>query len=255
MLTSITAIVCFFMKNVTLRRALSSDRWYRSCHSELQMALVSLARPVRLAHGEELFLLGEQSQGLFCVLDGALLVSNVDRDGKVAVLSQVEPVQWFGEISTLDRGPRHFSAHANGDTKVLCVDGAVLEPWLNAHPLCWRDLGVLASGKLRVALDVIQEQAFLPLEQRVFRRLERIASGYGSRVTPKKRVRIPQEVIAQMLGVSRQSANRALKYLEEVGLIFRSYGIVELRTRATTDEKSCGGPTTSSPPWAMEPGP
>src|SRR3990167_8997407 len=81
MLTSITAIVCFFMKNVTLRRALSSDRWYRSCHSELQTALVSLARPVRLAHGEELFLLGEQSQGLFCVLDGALLVSNVDRDG------------------------------------------------------------------------------------------------------------------------------------------------------------------------------
>lgn len=219
------------------------------------MALVSMARPVRLAHGEDLFLQGEPSQGLFCVLDGALLVSNVDRDGKVAVLSQVEPVQWFGEISTLDRGPRHFSAHANGDTKVLCVDGAVLEPWLNAHPLCWRDLGVLASGKLRVALDVIQEQAFLPLEQRVFRRLERIASGYGSRVTPKKRVRIPQEVIAQMLGVSRQSANRALKYLEEVGLIARSYGIVELRTRAATDEKSCGGPTTSSPPWAMEPGP
>lgn len=240
------------MKNVTLRRALSSDRWYRSCHSELQTALVTLARPVRLAHGEELFLLGEHSQGLFCVLEGALLLSNVNKDGQVAVLSQVEPVQWFGEISTIDRGPRHFSAYANGDTQVLCVDGARLEPWLNAHPLYWRDVSVLACCKLRVALDVIQEPAFFTLEQRILKRLERIASGYGSRVTPGKHVQVPQEVIAQMMGVSRQSANRALKNLEEEGLISRSYGIVELHTDADTYDKACGGPTASSHPLCTE---
>jgi CRP/FNR family cyclic AMP-dependent transcriptional regulator len=219
------------MKTVTLRRALCADRWFQACPEAMQGALIALGRPTQLSHGESLFQMGDQGHGLYCVLQGALLISNINEEGKVSVLSQVEPVQWFGEIATLDRGPRHFSAHANGETEVLCVDGPGLEEWLNAHPLHWRHIGILASSKLRVALDVLQESAFLPLEQRILRRLERIASGYGSRVTPQRHVRVPQEVIAQMMGISRQSANKALKTLEESGLIARNYGMVELLTK------------------------
>lgn len=237
----ISADLCVFMKTVTLHRTLCTDRWYRSCPPELQTVLVSASRPVQLAQGEALFRLGESGSGLYCVLEGALLVSNVSKEGKVAVLSQIEPCQWFGEIATIDRGPRHFSAHANEDTKVLCVAGETLEPWLNEHPLCWRDIGVLACSKLRVALDALQEVSLLTLDQRILKRLERIASGYGSRTTPKKRVRVPQEVIAQMMGVSRQSVNRALSSLEEAGLISRTYGIVELHSPAQAIPDSTPG--------------
>lgn len=219
------------MKTVTLRRALCADRWFQACPEELQTALIRLGRPQRLAHGEPLFRVGDPDHGLFCVLQGAVLASNINPEGKVSVLSQVEPVQWFGEITTLDRGPRQFSVHANGDAEVHCVDGPGLEEWLNAHPLHWRHIGILASAKLRVAMDVLQEAAFLSLEQRILKRLERIASGYGSRVSPQRHVKVPQEVIAQMMGISRQSANKALKSLEESGLIARNYGMVELLTR------------------------
>jgi CRP-like cAMP-binding protein len=220
------------MKSNPLHRKLSTDRWYRACPGELQAALVRLSRPIRLNDGEELFQRGDGDVGLYCVLDGALLISNVNDDGRMAVLSQVEPCQWFGEIATLDQGPRHFSAHANGNTEVLFVPGEALVPWLNLHPLCWRDIGILACSKLRVALDAIQEISFLSLEQRILRRLERIASGYGSRVSPSKRVKVSQEVIAQMMGVSRQSANKAMKTLEELGLISRNYGVVELHNKS-----------------------
>jgi CRP/FNR family cyclic AMP-dependent transcriptional regulator len=216
------------MKTVTLRRALCADHWFQSCPEVLQTALIALGRPKRLSHAEPLFLKGDPGHGLYCVLHGAVLVSNINEEGKVSVLSQVEPVQWFGEIAALDRVPRHFSAHANGDAEVLCVDGPGLEAWLNAHPLHWRHIGILVSAKLRVALDVLQEAAFLPMEQRILRRLERIATGYGSRVTPQRHVKVPQEVIAQMMGISRQSANKALKTLEESGFIARNYGMVEL---------------------------
>ncbi len=216
------------MKTVTLLRALNEDRWFRSCPEDLQRALIHLGRTARLRSGESLFRVGDRPSGLYCVLQGALLISNINKEGKVSVLSQVEPVQWFGEIATLDQGPRHFSAHANDEAQVLCVDGASLEAWLNSHPLFWRNIGVLACAKLRVALDALQELAFLPLEQRILRRLEHIASGYGSRVSPRRHVKVPQEVIAQMMGVSRQSANRALRTLEEVGAISRNYGMVEL---------------------------
>lgn len=225
------------MKSSPLHLKLGTDKWYRACPPELQAALVRLSRPIRLSGGQELFQRGEVEGGLYCVLHGALLISNVSQDGRVAVLSQVEPCQWFGEISTLDRGPRPFSAHANGNAEVLSVSGDALVPWLNQHPLCWRDIGILASHKLRVALDAIQEVSFLTLEQRILKRLERVATGYGSRVKPSKRVNVPQEVIAQMMGVSRQSANKALKALEEVGLISRSYGVVELHTGVAEKHK------------------
>lgn len=230
------------MKSSPLHLKLGSDKWYRACPAELQAALVRLSRPIRLCDGQELFQRGEGESGLYCVLHGALLISHVDADGRIAVLSQVEPCQWLGEIATLDRGPRPMSAHANGNTEVLFVPGEPLESWLNQHPLCWRDIGLLACHKLRVALDVIQEIAFLPLEQRILKRLERIATGYGSRVKPNKRVKIPQEVIAQMMGVSRQSANKALKMLEEVGLISRSYGVVELHTGVAEKHQLSGHP-------------
>ncbi|HEX5739787.1 MAG TPA: Crp/Fnr family transcriptional regulator [Hydrogenophaga sp.] len=197
----------------------------------MQAALVELSRPIRLVHGQELFRRWEYGSGLYCVLGGALLVNNVDEEGRIAVLCQVEPCQWIGEVSTLDRGPRHFSAHANGATELLFVPGDAIESWLNQHPLCWRDIGILACNKFRMALDVFQDNAFMSLEQRILKRLEWIATGYGSRVKPLKRVRVPQEVIAQMMGVSRQSTNKAMKTLEAVGLISRSYGVVELHNR------------------------
>lgn len=154
------------MKTSALHLKLHSDRWYRACPAELQAALLRLSRTIRLSDGQAFFQRGEGDNGLCCVVNGALVVSNVDENGRVAVLSQVEPCQWMGEISTLDRGPRHFSAHANGDTEVLFVAGNALESWLNQHPLCWRDIGVLACQKLRVALDAIQDITFMSLEQR-----------------------------------------------------------------------------------------
>lgn len=212
----------------SLRLRLSADRWYVSCPPELQVALVKLSRLIQLRHGQALFEPDEKGSGLCCVVGGSLLVSNVNEEGKVHVLAQVEPCQWMGEISTLDSGPRAMGAYANGITEVLFVPGEALECWLNQHPQYWRHIGILACQKLRGALDSLQELSFLSLEQRILKRLERVATGYGSRVVPAKRVKVPQEVIAQMMGISRQSANKALKSLEEMGLISRSYGAVEL---------------------------
>ncbi len=214
----------------SLRVALQSDLWYSNCSPELQLALVSLSRTTKLATDESLFHVGDSGGGMYCVLEGALLVSNVNDEGKVSVLSQVEPYQWFGEISLIDKGVRPFSARAICPTRILLVPECQLVAWLNEHPQCWRDIGLLACAKLRIALDAYQDLALLSLEQRILKRLHLVASGYGTRVVPRTHVQVPQDVVAQMMGVSRQSTNRALKSLEEAGLIERRYGQITLKT-------------------------
>ena len=117
---------------------------------------------------------------------------------------------------------------ADGPTQVLVVPREALLVWLDVHPAMWRELARLACRKLRVLFVAVEELAQLPLEERVWRRLQLVARGYGSRDAPRRRIRLSQEVLAQMLGVSRQSINKALKALEAGGRLRLHYGEIEL---------------------------
>ena len=75
---------------------------------------------------------------------------------------------------------------------------------------------------------MMQDLAQPPLEERVWRRLQLVAQGYGSREAPRRRIHLSQEVLAQMLGVSRQSINKALKAMEAGGRLRLHYGEIEL---------------------------
>lgn len=75
----------------------------------------------------------------------------------------------------------------------------------------------------------IEDIAHLPLEGRLAKRLWLVAHGYGGRSgAPRRVLSLPQEQLALMLGVSRQSANKALRALEARGLIALRYGGIEL---------------------------
>lgn len=211
----------------SLRGLLASEPWFGSCPAALQQALVDLGRLQPLADGEPLFARGEAAAGLCCVVAGALRVGSIDAEGDAALLAFIEPYQWFGEISMIDGLPRTHDASAEGETELLLVPEAALQAWLDAHPLHWRDLARLACGKLRQAFEVLEDIQRLPLEQRLIKMLRRQARGYGSR-PPRRTLRLPQEQLALMMGVSRQSVNKALRTLETQGVLALRYGGIDL---------------------------
>jgi CRP/FNR family cyclic AMP-dependent transcriptional regulator len=208
---------------------LQADLWFSRCPAELQEALLRLARPVQVAPGQAVFTRGQPPAGLCCVLQGALRVGAVQADGSESVLAFIEPGQWFGEISLIDGRPRTHDAVADGATQVLLVPQAALLAWLQAHPAHWRPIAELACTKLRMLFGVLEDIALLPLEGRLAKRLWLVAHGYGGRNGPPRQLlRMPQEQLALMLGVSRQSTNKALRALEARGLIAQHYGGIEL---------------------------
>jgi len=211
-----------------LQAALQTDDWFAACPHALQQQLLGLARWRRLAPDEPLFARGGDADGLCCVAAGALRIGAHDAEGQAAVLAYLEPYQWFGEISMIDSLPRTHDAVADVASQVLVVPRADLLAWLDTHPVYWRDMARLACRKLRVAFVVLEELAQLPLEERVLRRLQLLAMGYGSRDVARRRVRVAQDVLARMLGVSRQSTNKALKQLEARGALRLHYGEIEL---------------------------
>ena len=213
---------------MSLLAALQSDDWFSGCPPQLQQTLLRLAVVRRLEAGEALFTRGSPASGMYCVIAGAVHIGAQDAEGRAAVLAYLEPYQWFGEISVIDGQPRTHDAIADLPGEVLVVPRGGLEDWLETHPQHWRDLARLSCRKLRVSFTVLEELAQLPLEERVLRRLRLLAQGYGSREVARQHIRVGQEVLARMLGISRQSVNQALKQLAAKGLVRLHYGEIEL---------------------------
>lgn len=211
--------------------ALRSHVWFASCSPEFQEALVDRSRVVHLRGGDRLFAKGENDEALCCVLSGALKVGSFNPDDESHLLSlYVEPYQWFGEIALIDQLPRSQDAVADGASSVLVASRSTLEPWLNKHPQHWRDVARLACLKLRVLVVMMEDNATLALEQQLARRLLMTSTNFAMNypMSFKRHLRLPQEYLARMMGVSRQTINRALKQLAEQGVIAVRYADIEL---------------------------
>lgn len=217
--------------SASLLPALRSHLWFASCAPAFQQALLVLGRLHHLEAGETLFVRGDDDAGLCCVVAGAVRLGSINpRNGAQRLLMYLEPYHWFGEVTVIDRQPRAQDAVADLDSIVLVVPRSRLEPWLDAHPAHWRDLSRLACSKLRLMLAAAEDHATLPVEQQLARRLVLAVSNFGQ-TTPahwRRRVRLPQEYLASMLGVSRQTVNKALRALEREGLLRLGYAELEI---------------------------
>lgn len=211
-----------------LRPLLVQDSWFGACAPAFQDALLTYGKVRRLVDGEALYSrMTQPEQSLFCVLEGALCIGSTDTNGLASMLVYLEPFHWFGELPLIDGQPRTHDAVADGTTCVLCVPEDRLIRWLESHPENWRDLARLCAYKLRVAYKVLGEPG--TLLQLVARRLWLAAHGFGSRTEdPRTILRLSQEQLAFMLGVSRPSVHKALRMLELEGIIKQHYRKIEV---------------------------
>jgi len=116
------------------RPQLATTPWFKNLPIELQDYLVARSDLLRLKKGQQLYRRGEQSFGLYAILEGALSIGTVGADGKEALLAVLGPTAWIGEVSMFDRLPRPHDALALGKTLVLHVPGPALEALLGGHP-------------------------------------------------------------------------------------------------------------------------
>ncbi|MFT7772191.1 Crp/Fnr family transcriptional regulator [Roseateles sp.] len=195
----------------------------------MQDALLAHGRHRSLAPSERLFAQGEPGGGLFCVMSGSLTVQSVDAEGQMPVLVVLTPFHWFGELSFTDGLPRSHDAVADVPSQVFSVPREPLLAWLEGHPRHWRDIALLAVGKLRTAYKVMDEEMRRPLTQRIARRLWLAFHGWGWRQdNPVRSVLWSQDQLARMLGNGRSSVNRSLRELESGGAVRLRYGAIEV---------------------------
>ncbi|MFM0035412.1 Crp/Fnr family transcriptional regulator [Paraburkholderia strydomiana] len=207
---------------------LGRSAWFRSAPAMMQAELIEAGRVVRLVAGQRLFTRGDADDGLYCVLDGLMRIGAASATGKEALLAVIEPVNWFGEIALFDNRPRTHDAYAERDSELFHAPRAALVALLERRPAYWHVFGLLLTQKLRLAFEAIEEAALLPAAQRVARRLLLMAGGYGEPGALRRVLRVPQEDLAMMLALSRQTINQVLKQFETQGALKLGYAEIEI---------------------------
>lgn len=203
--------------------------WFQGLPAPFQDALLGIGRLRTLGAGQRLFGQGDAPDGLYCVLEGTVRISNSSEEGKEALLIMIESPHWFGEIALFDQQARTHDAVAEGAARLFHVPQAALLALLERHPAYWRELALLLTHKIRMAFLILEEVALLPAPLRLARRLVTMAEGYGELKDRSRRmIAVPQEQFALMLSLSRQTVNQILKQLEAQGAVALVRGGVEI---------------------------
>lgn len=215
------------------RALLDADGWFGSLPPARRDALLAEARPRSLAAGATIYAAGDPPNGLWAVTAGEVRLTGHPVAGHEVLALILRPGTWFGEVSTLDGGPRPHDATAFGPARVLTIPMAAFHRIAGEVPALYHDLGRLVCQHQRVALDFIAQTLALPLAARLARLL-------ADRAHPQDGLRIRQEDVAAMLNVSRQTLNRHLARLAAAGVVRRSYGRIEVLDRTRLSRLAAG---------------
>ncbi len=162
--------------------------------------------------GAVVFHEGEPGDSLYIVLSGKIKLSRRAPDGRENVLAVMGPSDQFGELSVFDPGPRTATATAVTDVRLARMPQAVLRPWIEAHPEVGERLLHVLARRLRRTNDSVADLIFTDVPGRVAKALLQMADRFGSREGEGLRVKhdLTQEELAQLVGASRETVNKAL---------------------------------------------
>ena len=196
------------MDNDVLRQA----PLFSSLDDEAATALGGSMAETKLRRGDVLFHEGDSGDKLYIVTDGKVKLGRSSSDGRENLLAILGPGQMFGELSFFDPGPRSATATAVTDVELKSLGHEALSPVLNAHPDVAHALLNQLAGRLRRTNEVVGDLVFSDVPGRVAKALLDLASRFGRRADDGIHVNhdLTQEELAQLVGASRETVNKAL---------------------------------------------
>jgi len=177
--------------------------------------------------GETIFRTGDAGTALYLIESGRVKITTVSQDGKEALVAIIGPGEIFGELSLFDTGLRTADARTMEPAVLHTLSHEVFKRYVQANPkVAWEMFRILAA-RLRRADEAIQDVVFFDVPGRVARRLLELAQQHGRPDGDGYQIEVPitQEEIAQMVGASRESVNKALS-----GFLDRGWVSMEDRT-------------------------
>ncbi len=204
--------------------ALRATALFGDLDDRAQARIAEIAIHRRYRKGSVLFVQGEQAERCFAIVTGAVKISAYHPDGREAVLAVLGPGDVFGELALFDQSPRSADATAMEDSELLSIDAKGLHEAIAESPKLGLTMLRVLAERLRQSNEAFQDIAFFDVPGRVARRLADLADAHGKDAAEGGTLidfALSQESLAQMVGATRESVNKALALLKRRGLVAR----------------------------------
>jgi len=192
--------------------ALSEAPLFDALSEEDARALRAMVLVVKLDRGERLFAEGTEGDKLYIIITGKIKLTKAAPDGRENLLSVHGPGEMFGELSLFDPVPRTASATAVTDAELAGIGHDDVRAWLATRPEVAMHLLQALAQRLRRINEVKADLVFTDVPGRVAKALLDLAERFGVPNSEGIQVNhdLTQEELAQLVGASRETVNKAL---------------------------------------------
>lgn len=200
--------------------ALSRASLFSALDDDAAAALRAGMVEVGLERGEVLFTEGQPGDRLYVIVEGKVKLGATSGDGRETLLAILGPGEMFGELSLFDPGPRTATATALTDVSLIGLGNTDLRPWLTGRPEVALSLLRALARRLRRTNEAMADLVFSDVPGRVAKALLDLATKFGEPL-PDGGIHVvhdlTQEELAQLVGASRETVNKALADFQNRG--------------------------------------
>jgi CRP/FNR family transcriptional regulator, cyclic AMP receptor protein len=191
---------------------LSRSPLFESLGEQDTLALRARVANVDIGRADRLFSEGDAGDKLYVILSGKIKLTRTAPDGRENLLSVHGPGEMFGELSMFDPSPRTASATAVTDVRLAALAHDDLRRWLTSRPDVSMHMLRALAQRLRRINDVKADLVFTDVPGRVAKALLDLAERFGVPQAEGLQVNhdLTQEELAQLVGASRETVNKAL---------------------------------------------
>jgi CRP-like cAMP-binding protein len=194
---------------------------FAALETDAAAALEASMVEVDLPRGQVLFSEGDRGDRLYIVRRGKIKLGRTSADGRENLLAVLGPGEMFGELSLFDPGARTATATAVTDSRLAGLGHADLKPWLTRRPEVAPPLLQALAQRLRRTNENLADLVFSDVPGRVAKALLDLARRFGVQGDDGVHVThdLTQEELAQLVGASRETVNKALAEFQARGWI------------------------------------
>src|SRR5262244_531516 len=189
---------------------LRAHPFFRDLGGDIVERLAPRVITTKIKKGVVIFRKGDIGSKLYAVRAGAVRISAPSEEGKDAIFNLVVPGELFGEIAFLDGGQRTADAVAIDNCELMVIERRDFIPLIQDNPEVAIRLITILCARLRKTSEQVEDIVFLGLPNRLAKVLLHLYRP-SAEAPPKTKIQVTQREISQMIGVSRESANKQLQ--------------------------------------------
>jgi len=177
------------------------------------------------ARGQIIQQRGDEAKEFWFIETGSVQVGRYGIDGRLTLFALIGAGDTFGELAFLGEFPRTVDAIAGSDCRLIRIGQSELQSLMDSDPAVIGLLLKTMALTVQESFDLIEFSRNLSVPQRLAQALLQLSGD-------RPQVRVTQQDLADLVGVSRVSLGKAVAKLEQAGMIEPGYGSVTIRDRA-----------------------